>query len=151
ADSISKQKTIDQFLLTYAECSAKQKFIARLTWHKGNNTLPKGVPDPSQERLTPENLQKKMDESLSEYIHHYVEKYLNKISIKQFNEGILGVIYFLEGKDLLIKLLIFLISEFGIKQLADPHLFALSFLNSNGIEVMDYELDGFGRDKRSVI
>ena len=73
------------------------------------------------------------------------------MKIPQFKKGLLGALYFLEGRDLLIGLFTFLISEYGYKQLADPDLFALAILNNLVIEPMEYELDGFSRTSRKTI
>lgn len=151
AASFSQQSEIDHFL-SQVPCESKEEaFIARLKWHKDHNSLPKGLPDPDQERLTPQNLQTKIDEALNQYLEGYIRQFFEQLPIAQFENKLLGILYFLEGKDALIQLLIFLISEFGIKQITDPHLFALAILYSNGIEIMDYELEGFGPAKAEHI
>ena len=59
--------------------------------------------------------------------------------------------YFLEGRDFTIKFLTTLIAELGIKQLTDPHLFALAILFAVNEDIMNFELDGFGRGAKETI
>lgn len=151
ANSLSQQKPIDQFLGSHHFDSKADAFIARLAWHKTNNSLPKGLPDPDLVTLTSENLSEKLDESLNKYLEERLEKLFVQIFPKNLKSGFLGIFYFLEGKDALTQLFIYLLAEFGVKQIVDPHLFALAILNGSGVEVMEYELDGFGRNKRASI
>ena len=102
-------------------------------------------------RLTPQNLKDELDAALTSYFNEHITQFLNRLNIPQFNKGLLGALYYLEGKDLLINLFTFLLSEYGYKQLTDPHLFALAILYGFGMEPMEYELDGFGRNTRKII
>ncbi len=152
AVSLSQQKEIDQYLKDIQLNDDQEgAFIARLKWHKNHHSLPKGLPDPDLVRLTKHNLQEKLDEALDQYLKEKIHKFLERSCPKQLKTGVSGIFYFLEGKDILVRLFSSLIAELGIKQLVDPHLFAMAILNGSGVETMDYELEGFGRDKRSLI
>ena len=151
AHSFSQQKDIEEFMSKFQFSSNEEAFIARLEWHKTHGYLPKGLPDPHAVRLTPQNLQEKLDEAFNQYLAEIIEKFLTAKCPNQLKTGVAGLFYFLEGKDILIKLLTYLIAEFGFKQLVDPHAFALALLIGNGVETMDYELDGFGREKKSLV
>ena len=48
ADSLSQQNDIDTELHQFLSISEEEAFIVRLEWHRENNTLPKGLPDPQQ-------------------------------------------------------------------------------------------------------
>jgi hypothetical protein len=151
AKSSSQQAQIDDFLQRLQLDSPEDKFIARLTWHKQNGTLPGGLPDPKQERLNRQNLEEKLDQALYNFLNSHMDKLLKFVISNDFKKGFLGFLYFLEGKDLISETFAYLIAEFGIKQIVDPHLFALAILQNSGIEVMDYELSGFGRGERNLI
>ena len=146
AKSLSEQKEIETYLDTKEFKTDEERMIGRLHWHKKHNSLPKGLSDP-EDGLLPENLQEKLDEALEKRINGLLKKRLEPITPQSLKKGLLGCVYELEGKDVLMQLLTYLVTEFGVKQLSDPHLFAQAILYANGVEVMDYELDGFGRNK----
>lgn len=145
--SLKMQPHIEHFIEKLLLDSPQERFIARLEWHKRNNSLPKGLPNPATTALTPSNLDEELDKALTERINGLVRNLLNNVAPDSLKRGFLGIIYFLEGKDFLVQLLGYLISEFAVKQLVDPHLFALAILYASGEEVADFELDGFGRNK----
>lgn len=149
--SFSQEEEIENYLKQPQFQSNDQKLIGRLSWLKKRNLLPKGLPDPSLVRLTEKNLRQELDRALKKRLIDLVQSFLNKHSPTSLQTGVLGVVYKLEGKDGLIQALSHVISEFGIKQITDPHLFAIAILYSSGEEVADYELDGFGRNKRGEI
>ncbi len=151
AASLKWQEVIGTYISTLSLKSEEEGFIARLEWHKKKGSLPLGLPDPGRVSLTVSNLQQSLDESLAGYIEDKVAAFLERFSPAALKSGLLGVVYTLEGKDLLVKALSYLIAEFGYKQLADPHLFALAILYSGGMEVAAYEVDGFGRGKKELI
>ncbi|MFQ5729891.1 MAG: hypothetical protein ACE5GN_05985 [Waddliaceae bacterium] len=151
AQSFSYQEHIDRYLAELPLRSDEEALIARLEWHKTHDTLPKGVPDPHQERLTPSNLYEKFEEALYKYTESLVEKLVDRYSPPSMKRGLSGFVYFLEGRDASIRLLTHLVAEFGIKQLTDPHLFSLAILYACNEDIMDYELDGFGRRKKDTI
>jgi len=155
ARSVAYQKKIDQFLAPLQEAgnSLEEQFIARLAWHKNHHCLPEGLPDPlkKNERLTPQNLKSKLNESLKQYMEKNIEEVLTLIFPQTFKRGLVGALYALEGKKMLVDLITYLAGEFVIKQIADPHSFALAILKSFGKETLSYETDAFGRNKDEVI
>ena len=151
AISLSQKKEMETYLSQFSFKSEEDTFIARLEWLKKHECLPKGLPDPEQVSLTSQNLAIELDKAASQYLEEYMVHFVQLICPQEFKRGLLKIIYFLEGKDILIQLFAYLINEFGIKQLADPHLLTLAILTSSGIEVMDYECEGFGRHKSHLI
>lgn len=147
--SLDAQRQIDEFMQGLPLESSQDRFIARLEWHHKNGCLPKGLPNPIG--LTTSNLEEELDNALAERINGLVRTLLERVAPESLRRGFLGAIYFLEGKDFLVQLLGYLVSEFAVKQLVDPHLFAMAILYASGEEVADYELDGFGRNQLKQI
>jgi hypothetical protein len=145
--SLGYQPSIETFLNGHPFHSKEEQMIGRLEWHACQGILPEGLPNPHVIALTPANLNQELDHALSERVEKIATRFLQQVSLESLNRGLLGAVYFLEGKDFLIQLLTYLTAEFGIKQLVDPHLFALAILYAGGVEVAEYELDGFGRGK----
>jgi len=148
--SLAKQEEVDQFLQPMDLHSDDERFIARLEWHKRDQSLPRGLPDPHQISLTTRNLPEKLDEALYDLIEEMVIKLLDRHAIIS-KKSFLRVLYELEGRDVTVHLLTYLIAEYGVKQLTDPHLFALAILYGGGEETAEYELDGFGKNSRKAI
>lgn len=151
ANSIRKEESISSYLAKHTFRSEDEKFIARLHWHKKDGSLPKGLPDPSKVALTIQNLPDELDKALYQRVREVVEDFLLK-SLPSFPpKNFSGLFYFLEGQDLLVDILTTLIAELGIKQICDPHLFAIAILQAGGVETTSYELNGFGRKKEEKI
>jgi hypothetical protein len=151
AKSIEKLQECDEYLETLDFDSRREKFIERLEWHRKDQSLPPGVPNPRKVPLNVSNLEEKLDKAMYEYLDEISTMILDELAPKSFKNKFVHLVYWLEGKNGLVKLLSFLIGELGVKQVSDPHLFALAILTALGIEVADFELDGFGRDKMETI
>lgn len=149
--SLLEEDEIETFLQDQSCNSDEEALITRLEWHRQTNSLPKGVPNPSHVRLNSSNVREELDKALTERVNELVRSAIEKSAPKTLKSGFLGILYWLEGKDFLVNLLGYLISEFGIKQLIDPHQFAIAILNAGGEETSDFELEGFGRDQRETI
>lgn len=151
-------------------CLQSDAMIARLGWYKKNNALPPGVPDPEDERvrLNSSNLEQELDSALYNYLESLSIDILDKMIPKNydnpfldfiyslgvenaFNNSFLYFLYWLEGKEILMKLLSYLIAELGVKQVSDPHQLAIAILTALGRESADFEIDGFGRGKMNTI
>lgn len=153
ATSSGNQRKIDEFLLPFRSLSCEQQFIARLKWHADNNCLPEGLPDYRKERISPQNLQQKSDEALNIYLKKSIGELVSAIFPKAYSgfSSVIGTAFELEGKQMIIDLITYLTSEFMIKQIADPHLFALAILKSFGKETLSFETDGFGQNKEALV
>lgn len=152
AKSLSNQNIIDTHLNDHGFKSEEEKFIGRLEWYHKQGSLPQGLPNPSTTCLTIQNLQDQLDIALYDRVRQLIANFLTTSSPQSLTKNdFLGIFYRLEGKDILTETLTNLIIEFGIKQIADPHLFAIAILQSNGIETTDYELNAFGRMKGATV
>lgn len=151
ANSVTHQTKIDAYLKRNKYLSWEEQFIGRLKWHQDNNCLPVGLP--LQKGLTSQNLYERLDESLNTYLQKLTDELVTFAFPKEFTglTSIIGTAYTLEGKQMLMALLTFLTNEYGIKQIANPHLFALAILKSFGVETMNFETDGFGEAKENLI
>lgn len=147
--SLEQQTAVEKYLNRPHFRTEEERLIGRLQWHKKDESLPKGLPDPSS--LTTKNLYENLDQALHERIERLVAIFLKKMSPNSLKQGLFGFLYVLEGRDGLVQVLSHLVIENGIKQITDPHLFALAILYAAGEDVIDYELDGFGRDKSDEI
>jgi hypothetical protein len=174
--SLKGQQELDAHLLNFV--SDEDKFIARFNWHRENKTLPKGLSDISG--LTALNLQEKLDNAIYERIENILRELFKKIDSKSSTQNpeqklpgnarerienrlqelykkmasscsFSRIIYELEGRDILISLLTFLIVECVIKQVTVPHRIAVGVPLAGGKETADNELDGFGFGKRPLI
>ncbi|MEC7839244.1 MAG: hypothetical protein VX777_04300 [Chlamydiota bacterium] len=151
AESLNLMERSDSEIMAQSFSSEDEAFIARLHWYKRNGVLPPGVPDPDKVSLNTGNLAKSLDEAMFSYLDEVSEEIIDTVVPKKQKSKVLRILYWLEGRDGLIQVLSFLIGELGINQVADPHLFALAVLNARGVEVADYELNGFGRGKADII
>lgn len=149
--SLSLIEKADEYLKDKSFDCPKDSFIARLNWYSQNDVLPKGMPDPKTVSLTDSNLDEKLDEAMYDYLNSVSEILLEKIVPKKIKSKFVRFVYFMEGKDFLKKILSNLLGELVVKQVADPHLFAMAILAANGIETADFELDGFGRGTKDAI
>jgi len=105
AKSLSYQKEIDQFLAQLSTSSEEDRMIARLAWHKKNNRFSPGLPDPDEMPLSRSNIDKHLDESLSKFLEPVIEQFLNRMAPEFFSKGFFGWLYWLEGKEPIIKYL----------------------------------------------
>lgn len=149
--SITHLQNADAFVLSCNCKSEEEAFIARLEWYRQNNILPDGLPDPREVRLNTSNLQDELNKALNGYLDGISGLILDKTCPKKFSNPFLNFFYHLEGKDILKNILVLLIGELGVKQVADPHQFSLAILFAKGIDIADYELDGFGKNRADTI
>lgn len=151
ATSIQRLQECDDYMSHLDFDSKREAFIERLEWYRKNDYLPPGLPDPSGNRLNISNLEDELDKAMYEYLDEISTTILDELAPKKFKNQFVHFVYWLEGKHGLVKLLSYLIGELGVKQVSDPHLFALAILTALGIEVADFETDGFGRGKMETI
>lgn len=149
--TLSQEAEIEKYFKGIGITQAADVIIARIEWHKSRGTLPPGLPDPTKESLTAQNLHEKLDSALNAYLGDLIEKLLTHKVPENFTKGLSGFVWWLEGKDLVKEILTFLASEYGIKQLVDPHLCTLAMLTAFGVETLELELDGFGRKSKATI
>lgn len=133
----------------YANYLEDEKMIKRISWYKKNGALPRGICDPYG--LDTSNLAAEMEKGLLKYIEELSYDILDKNQITKNRSLFIQFFYWLEGKDFIAQILKFVISELGVKQIIDPHLFTLSILSALGNEIADFELDGFGKNKLNSI
>lgn len=131
--------------------SKNEAFIEWLGWYKRHGVLPPGVPDPEKVGLDNGNLEIELEKALYEYLDTISTAILDEIVPKKFKNPFVHFIYWIEGKNGLMKLLSYLIGELGVKQVSDPHLFALALLSALGIEIADFEIEAFGRKQMETI
>lgn len=139
---MSRQAAIDAFIKAEGLQDERAQFIARLEWHKRDKSLPPGLPDPSKVTLTPENLSFELKAALMRDMTVVVEKVLNKFAPSGMRNNLL---YWLEGKDMLVKVFTTLFVELGVEQLVNPHNFCLLVLSAAGYKTLQFELDKFGK------
>ena len=141
AKSFKLMEEVDRYMKEnkFNELSEKEAFISVLQWYKNRGALPKGIPDPDMLSLNESNIIENLDISLYRYLDQLSEEIINAMVPKTHKNKILGLAYWLEGKNGLIKLLSFLIGELGVRQIADPQLLAIALLNASGVETLDYE------------
>lgn len=147
AKSFKLMEEVDGYMKEnkFDELSEKEAFIGVLQWYKKRGALPEGIPDPDAIPLNESNIIENLDKSLFEYLDQLSKEIVEALVPKRHKNKILGMAYWLEGKNGLIKLLSLLIGELGVRQIADPRLLAIALLNASGVETLDYEKDGFGR------
>lgn len=138
---MSRQHSIDKFIAQKQLEGDAACFIARLVWHKNDGTLPPGVPDPSKVSLTPDNLAVELRKALDAHMETVVELFLNKYAPKSMRYNL---IYWLEGKQLLVKIFTNLLVDCGVEQLVNPHQLAILVLSAAGYKTEELELDKFG-------
>lgn len=146
-NSLAQQKEIEQFLeKAGGTLTPDERLITRLEWLKKRGILSEALPDPT--KLEINTLEKQLDDALQQYLEPIVGQLLARFLPSSFPGGVfLQLIYYGEIKQPLVKVLTSLFIEYGFKLVADPHQFALAVLYGTGIEVAEYELDGFGRKR----
>lgn len=149
--SIERLQACDEYLNGLKFDSKREAFIERLEWYRVKGYLPLGTPNPSVDRLNVSNLEDELDRAMYEYLDQISTKILDELVPKKFKNHFVHFVYWLEGKNGLVKLFSYLLGELAVKQVSDPHLFALSILSGLGIETADFELYGFGRGKMETI
>ncbi|MEM1283351.1 MAG: hypothetical protein AAGG81_07340, partial [Chlamydiota bacterium] len=147
--SIERLQACDECLKSQ-KCNSNDAFILRLGWYRSKRYLPPGMPERSVQ-LNESNLKSELDKAMYTYLDKISTKIMDELLPKKFKNKFVYFIYWLEGKNGLVKLFSYLIGELAVKQISDPHLFALSILSGLGIETADFELHGFGRKKMETI
>ncbi len=123
-------------------------FMFRLSSLEAANLLPRGLPLPNEVRA--DELAKKREEALLAYGKNIAEWYFDKHAPDSLDKGLFGWIWWLEGKHHTVETLGALITEFGLKQIIDPHKFYIAILTAF-VDTLGLEPDKFGQDKSDRI
>ncbi len=139
ASVMSRQDKAEEYIKEKRFIGENASFIARLSWHKENGGLPPGLPDPAI--LTPDNLSVELQKALEKHMAKLMERLLDKFAPSEMRNN---WIYWLEGKDLLIKIFSSMAVELGVDQLVNPHSLGNLILSAAGYKIEHLELDKFG-------
>ncbi len=124
-------------------------FIVRLEILKTSKGLPPGLPDPAS--IKAGELSKKRDEALLAYGKQLATWFFEKHAPDGLHRGFFGWVWDLEGEYQSIDLAASLLTEFGLRQIIDPHRLYVAILTAVGAETMELEHDKYGENSRERI
>ncbi len=136
---------VDQYVASLSLSSPEESFIARLHWYKMKGILPLGMPDPDNVSLNSANLQIELNRAMQGQLEQLSALIVDKVIPEDLKYGPIGLLYAFEGRDQLVQGLASVLGTFVIEQYSEPHLLTLAILYGFGIEISEFELDGFGQ------